>query len=412
MKTSDDVGADQCYLQRWLSRRRFFFRQNKMTLSAPQLIHALMPHKEHYTTQNAGAVAMVCRDMIAASAYGDKVHVFGRVLTNDPVTTPYTALKPQMSILFGNNLGLARAYLNHLKTVPKQPDLIEVHGRCQVAAYIAKRRPDLKIVLILHNDPREMKGARSPADRRFLARHLSGVFAVSAYLMSCFEDGLNDHDLSGLTRQITPHGVDLIPSPEKIISTKKNTIVITGRMVPEKGILEAAHALVRVLPGHPDWTAHLIGAKHFAEAGASPYEKAVAKALSPLGDQVKSLGFVPLDVVRGEQADAAIAIVPSIWQEPAGRVVLEALASGCALITTMRGGIPEYAEGRSLMLNEATPEAIAAALETLITDNEARLALQRKAVTDYSHTLAAAGKALDDGRMMVSKTLNGLHDNA
>jgi glycosyltransferase involved in cell wall biosynthesis len=376
-----------------------------MTSSAPQLIHALIPHKEHYTTQNAGAVAMVCRDMIAASAYGGKVHVYGRVLKNDPVTQPYTALKPQMSILFGNNLGLARAYLKHLKTLPKQPDLVEVHGRCHVAAYIAKRRPDLKIVLILHNDPREMKGGRSPADRRLLARHLSGVFAVSAYLMSCFEDGLDDRDLSGLTRQITPHGVDLVPSPGKIIAGKKHTILITGRMVPEKGILEAAYALSRVLPAHPDWTAHLIGAKHFAKAEASPYEKAVAAALSPLGDQVKSLGFVPLDVVRGEMINAAIAIVPSVWQEPAGRVVLEALASGCALITTIRGGIPEYAEGRSLMLNEVTPEAIAAALETLITDNEARLAWQKKAVTDYPYTLAAAGKALDEGRLMVFRNL-------
>ena len=87
-----------------------------MASIAPSLIHALMPFKEHYTHQNAGAVAMVCRDMITSSQLGDKVHVFGRALNHDPISRPYTALDPEMSFLFGNNLGLARAYLTHLKT--------------------------------------------------------------------------------------------------------------------------------------------------------------------------------------------------------------------------------------------------------------------------------------------------------
>jgi glycosyltransferase involved in cell wall biosynthesis len=381
--------------------RRFLFRQNRMSSSSPQLIHALMPYKEHYTAPNAGAVAMVCRDMISASAYGKRVHVFGRPLDHTPLTQPYTALKPQMRMLFGNNIGLARAYLRHLKSLPEQPDLIEVHGRCQVAALIAKSRPDLKIVLILHNDPREMKGARSLAERRALAGQLSGVFAVSAYLLSCFEDGLDDGDLGGLIRQVTPHGIDPPASSRTAPGNKKRSIVITGRMVPEKGMLEAARALALVLPAHPDWTAFFIGARHFARAGASGYEKAVAKALSPLGGQAKSLGFVPLDVVRKQQAEAAIAIVPSVWQEPAGRVVLEALASGCALITTRRGGIPEYAEGRSLILDEVTPERIAEALRGLITDDKTREAWQRKAVSGFPYTLAAAGKAMDEGRLRV-----------
>ena len=89
-----------------------------MPSSHPTLIHALMPHKEHYTHQNAGAVAMVCRDMIASSQYGDCVHVFGRALNHDPITRPYKALDPEMGFLFGNNIGLARAYLTILKPYP------------------------------------------------------------------------------------------------------------------------------------------------------------------------------------------------------------------------------------------------------------------------------------------------------
>lgn len=372
-----------------------------MASPAPTLIHALMPFKEHYTNQNAGAVAMVCRDMITSSKLGDKVHVFGRALNHDPISRPYTALDPEMSFLFGNNLGLARAYLTHLKTLSKQPDWVEVHGRCQVAAYIAKKRPDVKVILILHNDPREMKGAKTVEERRFLAHNLSGVFTVSSYLMSCFKDGLSNDDLKNLTLQVTPHGVNPVEDSEKVIANKKNTIVITGRMVPEKGMLEAAKALAAVLPNHPEWSARFIGAKSFANANASPYEQEIANTLAPLGEQACSLGFVPLEIVRKEQAEAAIAIAPSVWQEPAGRVVLEALSSGCALITTRRGGIPEYAEGRSIILDDVTPQAIASALENLIQNKKERLALQKSALKEYPYTLNAAGSALDQGRLNV-----------
>ena len=379
-----------------------------MPHDAPRLIHALLPYKEHYTTQNAGAVAMVCHDMITSSAYGDTVHVFGRALDHDPISRPYTALAPNMNVLFGNNLGLARAYLNHLKTMARQPDIIEVHGRCQVASYIARKRPDLKVVLVLHNDPRDMKAAKTASERKLLALHLSGVYAVSRYLMTCFEEGLNGADLASLCRHITPHGVDLMDNINDVIAKKQKTIVITGRMVPEKGMLEAAQALASVLHMHPEWSAHFIGAKHFAAASASPYERQVEDALAPLNakhaNQAQSLGFVPLSVVRQEQAAASIAIVPSLWQEPAGRVVLEALSAGCALITTRRGGIPEYAEGRSLILDDVSSDTLAEALHQLITDEDARHALQESGIKEYPFTRIASGQAVDTARYAVFKS--------
>ena len=42
---------------------------------------------------------------------------------------------------------------------------------------------------------------------------------------------------------------------------------------------------------------------------------------------------------------ADIAIVPSMWEEPFGLTVVEAMAAGLPLITTRSGGIPEICEG-------------------------------------------------------------------
>ena len=45
---------------------------------------------------------------------------------------------------------------------------------------------------------------------------------------------------------------------------------------------------------------------------------------------------------------------------------MEALANGCALITTKRGGIPERAEGRALLVDYPDSPNFATALKSLL----------------------------------------------
>ena len=368
---------------------------NNLPHKTMPVIHCLLPAKEHYTRENAGAVAMVTEDTVLASRDGANSHVFGRISPNPPLTENFTALRPRSGLFYGQNIGMARAYLHHLSTTGLTPDWVEVHGRCQVAAYLAQHRPDLNIVLVLHNDPREMKGSKTVKQRQTLAKQMKGVFAVSQYLLDAFHDGLTAAETSHLIQQVTPLGID---PRHKTLPKKKKQIVITGRMVPEKGMLEAAKALAQVLPRHPEWSARFIGARSFADSQKSAYEKAVAHALAPLGDQAVALGFLPMDAVYREQDDAAIAIVPSQWQEPAGRVVLEAMVAGAALITGRRGGIPEYAEGRALICDDPTPEAMANALEQLISSPTRLHDYQQLSWTDYPFTRAHHGHSVDQGR--------------
>ena len=369
-----------------------------MTNTSPSSIkiHTLLPEKEHYTRANAGAVAMVTEDMTVASRF--EGHVFGRVITHPPLTNPYTPLTPKHALFFGRNIGLAKRYLEHLDQSGDLPDWVEVHGRCQVASYLAQKRPDLNIVLVLHNDPREMKGAKTISERRHLSALLKGVFAVSQYLLDCFHDGLNDDDVAHLVTQVVPLGIDRRhEKPPK----KKKQIVLTGRMVPEKGMLEAAKALAKVLPRHPDWSVRFIGAKGFKSSEQSPYERAVSEALARCGQQAALLGFLPRPDVERHHDTAAIALVPSIWQEPAGRVILEAMSAGCALITTRRGGIPEYAENRALIVDDPSVEALADAIHYLISTPKALAKYQKMAWKDYPFTREHTGQCLDQGRQKI-----------
>jgi glycosyltransferase involved in cell wall biosynthesis len=377
-----------------------------MPLTHSPLIHVLLPHKESFTLANGGAVAMTAKDMTSTSTWADNIHIFGKLLhikaPNDgPLLPCYVGIKPQLSRFYGRNIGLARGYLQYLKTTNTKPDWLEIHGRCHVAAYIAKARPDLKIALILHNDPREMKGGETTGERADLCRRLTAVFAVSQYIMDAFNDGLYPEYRQRISQHITPHGIDKLtttPPP------KSKRIAIIGRMVKEKGMLEFAQALAQILPKYPDWSAQFIGSKRFEKSIATAYETAVSETLAPISDQTESLGFLPIDDVRHHQQNAAIAAIPSIWQEPAGRVVLESMAAGCAIITTRKGGIPEYAENRALIVDEPTPENFAKALELLIGNPDSLAEYQRIAWQDYPFTLEASITRLDAARKTIIDT--------
>jgi glycosyltransferase involved in cell wall biosynthesis len=191
---------------------------------------------------------------------------------------------------------------------------------------------------------------------------------------------------------------------------KDKLITIIGRMVPEKGMLEAAQAMARVLPRYPDWQVKFIGARRFEDSNPSVYERQVADALAPIQNQAEMTGFISRPETKRLQNQSAIVLAPSQWQEPAGRVVVEALATGAALITTRRGGIPEYAEGRAVILDRGDADDLTAALEQMLGDAAWRKAWQDKAWADYPFGIADMVSRLDDARAaaMAKVALSGL----
>ena len=152
-------------------------------------IDILLPAKEAFSPANAGAVATYVHDITKASTSGHRLKIFGRAVSKPFPNMNFAAIKPSMAWLFGQNIGFAMAYLRQLNSHPK-PDLIEIHGRCNVASYIAAKRPDIPVTLFLPNDPREMKGSKTIAERKDLVTKLAQIICVSDYIKDCFLDGL------------------------------------------------------------------------------------------------------------------------------------------------------------------------------------------------------------------------------
>ena len=347
-------------------------------------IDICLPSKERFGPANAGAISGVVLDQIRSSVTPDCFRVVGTAVDQPFPDAAFLGLQPRHTWLHGNNIGLANAYLHSLRTTPS-PDLVEIHSRCHVATHIKAKRPDLHVALYLHNDPRDMKGSRTVAERRGLLASMSAVICVSDYIRACFLDGLADvGNLADKVATARNGATRWLTQPVM----KKPMILLAGRMVPEKGILECARAMAEVLLDYPDWEVVIAGARRFEDSAPGTYEGAIARALAPLGKQARMTGFLPLEQIRELQEQAAIIACPSIWHDPMPKAVLEGLAAGSALLTTRRGGIPEVAEGRAHIVDRPDVDGFATALRRLLGDRHYRKTLQNDAWRDFPFTAA------------------------
>lgn len=79
----------------------------------------------------------------------------------------------------------------------------------------------------------------------------------------------------------------------------------------------------------------------------------------------------PNDAVRAAWARSCIGLAPSLWREPFGIVVIEAMAGGSPVIGARVGGIPEIVvDGESgLLVPPGDVAALRAAMQRLIEDD-------------------------------------------
>ena len=224
---------------------------------------------------------------------------------------------------------------------------------------------------------------------------MAGITCVSDYIRNCFLDGLDDCEDFASKVGVALNGAQRwLKKPP----AKENFILLAGRMVPEKGILECATAIANVLPHYPGWSLIIAGARRFEESAPGSYEAQIANVIEPLGDRAKMLGFIPVSEMRKWQARAAISACPSLWQDPMPKAVLESLAAGCALITTRRGGIPEAADGRAMIIDSPTIESFIRGFNKLLGDDMFRQSLQSLAWQNFPFTDTAMAGAADQLR--------------
>lgn len=172
------------------------------------------------------------------------------------------------------------------------------------------------------------------------------------------------------------------------IPNNKKIIIFTGRLTKEKGIEELLKAISKIK--NNDFILLIVGSYFFDSNISNNFIKSIESLILKLKDKVIFTGYIDYKELPKIYAIADFAVLPSIWEEPAGLTMIEALSSNLPLITTISGGIPEYVKSDATIfipLDKNIVENLVHNITWLLEDKE-KLAtmksLARKTVIKYN----------------------------
>ena len=119
------------------------------------------------------------------------------------------------------------------------------------------------------------------------------------------------------------------------------------------------------------------------------YQLEVENLINEISDKVIYTGFIKYEEIPKLYNIADIAVLPSIWNDPAPLTIIESLSCGLPIITTESGGIPEYAvNGSAIILkrDEKLIENLSKEIDELL-NNEKKRELMSKKSLDASKEL-------------------------
>lgn len=133
------------------------------------------------------------------------------------------------------------------------------------------------------------------------------------------------------------------------IKDTDKVLLFTGRITYEKGVKELLEALKIVK--YKNYKLLILGSALNELKAKTKYQEQVERSVEIISNKVIFTGFIKYEEINKFYDIADIAILPSIWDDPAPLTVIESLASGLPIITTDSGGIPEYAiDGSAIIL--------------------------------------------------------------
>ncbi len=219
-------------------------------------------------------------------------------------------------------------------------DVIHVHEPLMPLAGWAglKSQP---LVATVHASPspvvRLMYDRAGPLIRRIF-RRVDVLTAVSDAAASPLR-------LSGLDPRVIPNGIDTAAYSRRNVEF---SVVFVGRDDPRKGLDVLLEAWPLVLNRHPAAVLTVVGTERAHRSG------------------VRFLGVVPESVKRQVLAESSILVAPNLGGESFGIVLVEAMASGCAVVASRLDAFVKVAGGAARFVEPGDARALADGVVALL----------------------------------------------
>ena len=125
-------------------------------------------------------------------------------------------------------------------------------------------------------------------------------------------------------------------------------VLFCGRLEPDKGIHKLLEAMAAV--SNPHIKLLIVGSPFFGRTQQSPFLRKLEQQAEALGDRVRFTGYVPNESMPEYYRLADLVCVPTLVEEAAGLVAVEAMGCGRPILATRSGGMPEYLDGSQAVL--------------------------------------------------------------
>ena len=341
-------------------------------------ISILLPYKENYSPQYAGAVSLFVNDVTKVSTYKNDIIIFGNTASKKRLSKNYINLDLDKKIFQSTSKLYIKSFLMAQKKI--NSNLIEIHNRPNYVKLIKKEFIN-KLFLFFHNDPLTMSGSKTISERIYLLNNLDKIIFNSKWSQNRFFVGLSE-------RNNLIHKTSICyQSSSKIkinFNDKKKIISFVGKLNRAKGYDIFGQAILKVLDKHPDWKAKVFGDE--------PREQLTYKHKN-----LQLLGFRNNNFILNSLKQISISVVCSRWSEPFGRTSLEAASRGSAVIISNKGGLPETSSA-AVILKQLNSQALFDIIDKLILNKKKLLTVQKNNYSNFILTHKYISSIIDNLR--------------
>ena len=329
-------------------------------------ISILLPYKENFASNYAGAVSLFVHDITKESIFKNETYIFGNTDAEKKLSKNYINLDLSKKIFQSKSKLYVKTFLEFEKKI--NSDLIEVHNRPNYINLI-KANFNKQIILYFHNDPLTMNGSKRKQERIDLLNNVDMIIFNSNWSKERFFIDLQNKSLLSQKTAVCYQSSSKIKVNFK---NKEKIISFVGKLNRAKGYDLFGNAIVKILNKHKDWKAKVFGDE--------PREKHFFKHKN-----LNILGFKKNEYILESLKKISISVVCSRWNEPFGRTSLEAASRGSAVIISDRGGLPETAPN-AIILKKLSGDFLFKAIDELINNKKKLLKLQKQNYSDFKFT--------------------------
>jgi spore coat protein SA len=266
-------------------------------------------------------------------------------------------------------------------------DLVYLHNEPNLLLFL-RVRPGQRIVLHMHNDHLSMRVFRLMYRRAL--RKVDRVVFVSDFIRrraleifpeyaERFAVVLNATDSS----VFQSYGAAARALLEGVVRLDPRCVHIlyVGRLAAIKGVHVLIEAFSEILARNPRARLIIAGSSFFDGARRTPYEAELAQLAATISSAIVFTGYLPHTSLRFLYSACDVVVVPSLWQEPFGLVVLEAMASGTCVVASAVGGVPEIIEDQrtGVLVPPGDAHALCEAICSVLADSDFKRALEERA---------------------------------